>query len=445
MLKRLSEDINHMPLNLHAFPQAIIHIDGDCFFASCEVASRPELKGKPVVTGSERGIVSSLTYEAKAMGVRRAMSLHEVKKICPEVILLPSDYETYSLYSARLFGVVRRFTPAVEEYSIDECFADLSGLRRPLNMSYEQMAEKIKATLDSELGFTFSVGLAPTKVLAKIGSKWKKPSGLTVIPGPDIHLFLKDLSVDKVWGIGPQTSAYLNKLGIRTALQFAEKDFDWVRVNLTKPHLEIWQELRGNMVYKVDTEKKHSYQSISKTKTFTPPSKDREYVFSQLSKNVENSCIKLRRYQLAVKKVFFFLKTQDFRYHGYEFKLNRPTDNPIEIIKMIDKYFSLVFGSGLLFRASGVVLTDLTENVCRQVDLFSEVVTAERVSKIFGSVDGMASRYGKHTIFLGSSLTAMTKSQHLSDRKIVATRKEDLFKGETARKRLGIPFLGGVT
>lgn len=431
-----------MPLSLHSFPQAILHVDGDCFFASCEVARRPELKGKPVVTGLERGIVSSLTYEAKARGVKRAMSLRDVKRICPDVVFLPSDYETYSLYSLRMFGIVKRFTPEVEQYSIDECFADLTGLQRPLNMSYEKMAEKIKAALDEELGFTFSVGLAPTKVLAKLASKWKKPSGLTIISGRDIHTYLSQLEVDKIWGIGPQTTAYLNKLGIRTALQFAEKNIDWIKTNLTKPHLEIWQELNGQMVYKVDPNAKTGYQSISKTKTFTPPSSDRNYVFSQLSKNTENSCIKLRRYRLAAKKVFFFLKTQDFRYQGYEFKLIRPTDNPIEIIRMIDKYFSSVFSPDKLFRASGIILMDLVENISRQADLFNEVVTAEKISRIFGSVDGMARRYGKHSLFLGSSLCAMNRAQHAGDRQIPAERKNELFKGETARKRLAIPYLG---
>ncbi len=431
-----------MPLNLFSFPQAVLHVDGDCFFASCEVARHPELKGKPVVTGMERGIVSSLTYEAKARGVKRAMSLREVKKICPDVVFLPSDYETYSLYSLRMFNIVRRFTPDVEEYSIDECFADLTGLQRPLNMSYEKMAQKIKAALDSELGFTFSVGLAPTKALAKIGSKWKKPSGLTIISGRDIHLFLDKLSVDKVWGIGPQTTAYLNKYGIRTALQFAQQDIDWIKTHVTKPHQEIWQELRGQMVYNVDSNKKNTYQSISKTKTFTPPSNDRGHVFSQLSKNTENACIKLRRYQLAAKKVFFYLKTQDFRYHGYEFKLIRPTDNPIEIIKMIDKYFDSVYSPQKTFRATGIILIDLVENTSRQADLFNEVIMAEKISKIFGSVDGISRRYGKHTLFLGSSFEAMNKAQHIGDRQLAADRKDDLFKGETARKRIAIPYLG---
>src|SRR5262245_46452048 len=153
----MSED---RPLTLHAFPRAMVHIDGDAFFASCEQSRDPRLKGKPVITGKERGIASSMSYEAKACGVTRGMRLFDIKRLCPEAIILPSDYETYSLLSKRFFTIVRRYTPDVEEYSIDECFADLTGLRRPLRMSYERIAESIKRELDTELGFTFSVGLA---------------------------------------------------------------------------------------------------------------------------------------------------------------------------------------------------------------------------------------------------------------------------------------------
>ena len=117
---------------LGSYPRAIVHIDGDAFFASCEQASNPKLKGKPVVTGKERGIAASMSYEAKARGVTRGMRLSDIKRVCPDVVLLPSDYETYSLLSTRFFAIVRRFTPDVEEYSIDEVFADVTGLRRPL-------------------------------------------------------------------------------------------------------------------------------------------------------------------------------------------------------------------------------------------------------------------------------------------------------------------------
>jgi DNA polymerase IV len=167
-------------------------------------SSAQYLQGRPVVTGKERGIAASMSYEAKACGVTRGMRLAEIKKRCPEVVILPSDYETYSLLSKRFFAIVRRYTPEVEEYSIDECFADVTGLRRPLRMSYIQIAERIKQDLDTELGFTFSVGLAPNKVVAKIASKWQKHSGLTAISGRELHHYLAQLPVEHVWGIGHQ-------------------------------------------------------------------------------------------------------------------------------------------------------------------------------------------------------------------------------------------------
>ncbi|MFA6526585.1 MAG: DNA polymerase IV [Candidatus Buchananbacteria bacterium] len=429
-------------LNLHSFTQAILHIDGDCFFAACEVAKNPALKGKPVITGAERGIVSSLTYEAKARGVTRAMRLSEVKRICPDAVILPSDYETYSLYSVRMFNIVRRYTSEVEEYSIDECFADLTGLQRPLNMSYEKIAAAIKRDLDNELGITFSVGLAPSKVLAKIGSKWQKPSGLTIIPGNSIHKYLGELEVGKVWGIGPKTSAYLNKLGIRTALDFAQKNEAWVKSKMTKPHQEIWQELRGEAVYVVDNERKSDYQSISKTKTFTPASNKSNFVFSQLSKNIENACIKARRHKLETKKIFIFLKSDDFRYYGLEAKLDGPTAVPTEIIRIAKENFGQIFDEKKSYRATGIILMDLVEARSPQLDIFGHVARVQRLFKIFASVDGLAQKYGKHTLFTGASFEAMTIRAHQNERGDKSERQNNLFRGESLRRHLSLPFLG---
>jgi nucleotidyltransferase/DNA polymerase involved in DNA repair len=320
------------PLTLSSFPRAILHIDGDAFFASCEQSRDPQLQGKPVITGKERGIAASMSYEAKACGVTRGMRLFEIKKLCPDAIILPSDYETYSLLSKRFFTIVRRYTPDVEEYSVDECFADLTGLRRVLRLSYEDIAQRIKHELDEELGFTFSVGLAPNKVIAKLASKWQKPSGLTVIPGRDIHRFLRVLPVDKVWGIGNNTAALLQKYGVQTALDFARRPEVWVKKWLTKPFYTIWQELNGRCILPLVTEKKSTYQSIQKIKTFTPPSYDRAFVFAQLSKNIENACIKARRYKLAAKGAVLCLKTQQFRVHSIAVRFSRSTAFPHEIL-----------------------------------------------------------------------------------------------------------------
>lgn len=430
-------------LSLRSFPNAILHIDGDAFFASCEQSRDPKLKGKPVITGKERGIVASMSYEAKARGVTRAMRLSDVRKICPDAIFLPSDYETYSILSKRLFTIVRRYTPDVEEYSIDECFADLTGLRRPLRMSYLQIAEKIKHDLDTELGFTFSVGLAPTKVLAKLASKWMKPSGLTAIPGSMAHRFLAKIAAEKVWGIGPNTSAYLAKNNIHTALDFAARELDWVKAHLTKPHIEIWQELRGVSVYPVNTEPKTDYASMQKAKTFTPASNDERFVFSQLSKNIENVCIKLRRYNLAATEAVFFLKTQEFRHNGMEITFSHPTAYPHEMINAIKGPFSEIFDPKHLYRATGIVVMKLKENIIRQPDLFGETASVLESKRLYEAVDEINEKYGKHKVYLGSSYQANTFAQHLGERGDIPKRKDDLFKGETKRKRLKIPMFTG--
>lgn len=428
----------------YSFPRAIVHIDGDSFFAAVEVAKNPHLRGKPVITGKERGIVSACTYEAKRCGVKRGVKLSEALEVCPDAIILPSDYETYSLYSERMYEIVRRYTPAVEEYSIDECFADLTGMRRVNRMNYHDMAHSIKQELQVELGITFSVGLSATKVLAKIGSKWKKPDGLTSIPLGDASKFLAKLLVGQVWGIGPNTAAYLNKFGIRSALDFARKDEPWVRAKVPKPVQEIWRELNGEAIYPLTTDKKTSYQSIQKTKTFTPPSRDAKFIFSQFSKNVENACIKARRWNLMSDRIFFFLKTQDFRYHGIEVRLPHPTNVPQDVLREVAKFFPQVFEKGKLYRASGITLAQLRPSDSVQLDLFGRVEESQGLKMVFESVDAISDRYGKHAVFLGSSFQAMKFGAHLGERGDMPERTRQLFKGETARRRLAIPLLGEV-
>jgi len=428
--------------SLSSFPRAILHIDGDAFFAACEVAKNPLLRGRPVITGKERGIVSAATYEAKALGIKRGMTLVEVKRICPEAVILPSDYETYSLFSERMYAVVRRFTPDVEEYSIDECFADLTGLRRTHRMSYPQIAEKIKHQLDRELGMTFSIGVSATKTLAKIGSKWKKPSGLTVIPLRDAPNYLKALKVGDIWGIGPQTSALLNKFNIKTAYDFSSRSEEWIKTRVSKPYLETWAELNGVVMNELNLTGRETYQSISKTKTFTPASSDASFVFSQLSKNVENACIKARRWSLSTPIIFFFLKTQEFKYHGYEVRLPFPTNNPVDILNEVKKYFMKSFKSASLYRATGITLLNLVGEGTSQLDLFGQVKESEGIRRVFENTDKLAEKYGKHVVYLGSSFEAMTNSAHKGDRSDVSTRISTLFRGETRRRRLSIPMLG---
>ena len=432
-------------LSLSSFPKAILHIDADAFFAACEQARDPRLKGKVVVTGKERGIAAAVSYEGKALGIKRGMSIQDIRRLCPEVIHLSSDYETYSLYSARMFSIVRDYTHLVEEYSIDECFAELTGLRRPRRMSYPAMAAAIKRDLEVKLGMTFSVGLAPSKVVAKIASKWNKPSGLTIISGRELPDYLGQLPIEAVWGIGRQTAAYLAQFAIQTALDFARKEESWVKQHVTKPHYEIWCELQGQAILPLELEEKTDYKSISKTKTFTPPSHDRTYVFGQLCKNIENACIKARRYHLVAKKVFFFLRTHDFRSQGLEITLSRATAFPNEVVSIVGSHFDQVFKPQTRYRLTGVVLTHLVESKPLQLDLFDGPLRVEHMERIYQAVDALDRRYGKHAVFLASSLPGMRQGPHAGERGEAVTRRTQLFTGETDRKRLGLPMLGDIT
>lgn len=427
------------------FPYAILHIDGDAFFASCEQARNPKLQGLPVVTGQERGIASSLSYEAKRMGVKRGMSMFEIKRICPSVIILPSDYETYSLLSHRFYSIVRRFTSSVEEYGIDECFADLTGLEASWGKSYLAIAQEIQQVLYSELGFSFSIGLSVNKVLAKVGSKWNKPHGLTVIDLESRTRFLQNLPTEKIWGIGPATSLKLSRLGVSTALELAEKNHWWVKLHLAKPFWEIWCELRGEFVLPLQEPTHTTRMSIQKFKTFTPPSKNRNFVLAQVCKNVENACIKARGLNLRANGVLLVLRTQTFTHFCDEITLHEPTNLPSEIIQQITPTFTRLFTEQKEYRAVGVTLLGLKSGEGIQLDLFNQHTRLDKLQSVYKQLDLTRGKYGKHTVFLGSSFMAHQFSQHKGVRGSRPQRQQKLFLGETKRRRLHIPvFLGEV-
>jgi DNA polymerase-4/DNA polymerase V len=329
----------------------------------------------------------------------------------------------------------------VEEYSIDEAFVDLTGLRRSFHGSYAMIAGKIQETVENELGISVSIGVSLSKVLAKTGSKHKKPHGLTVIPGRDIHVYLENLPVEEVWGIGANTSAFLRKFGITTALEFARKDEGFIKKHLSKPYREVWLELNGMSVYPVVPESKSGYQSISKTKTFTPPSTDKTFVFAQLSKNLENACIKARRHRLAAARLVIFLRKKDFRDIGVELRLNRPTAYPAELFEPLREGFNQVYQSGIPYRLTGVVLAGLMPENRVQFSLFDDAAKIEKTATIYNIVDKLSARFGKHTVRHASSLPAKTQTQHEGQRGDVPVRRAGLFKGENRRQRLGLPML----
>lgn len=429
-----------MLLRKRSYKRAIIHVDGDSFFVSCEMAVNPALKGKPVVTGQERGIASAVSYEAKALGVKRTMSIYKLKKEFPQVIVVSSDYQLYEIFSHRMVEIVRRHAPIVEAYSIDECFADITNmisdeklLEENPNESlenlraekYEQIAKKIKDDLFIELGITFSVGLASTKALAKIASKKNKPNGLSFIPEEEIENNLANLPIEKVWGIGGSTFVYMNKLGIKTALDFINKDINWVTENLAKPYHEMWYEIKGTSLWPVSNLKEEKQLSLSRTRSFRP-SKNKEYIFSQLSKNIEEACMSLRQIKMKTYRVEFMLKTQEFIFQKLEIDLPALTSSPLDFISKAREFVDKNFRRNTLYRTTGITLKKLTEKDLGQLDLFTpECANGVPKKDVYEFIDKISQKYGSEAIFLASSLNARPKNQF-------------------NHKRLNIPMLGIV-
>jgi DNA polymerase-4/DNA polymerase V len=431
--------VSEILFSLYSWPQAIIHIDGDAFFTSCEEAIHPELKGKPIITGGERGIVACASYPAKRLGIKRGVPLHEAKALCPELVILPSDYETYSLFSRRMFNIIRRFTPQVEEYSIDEAFADITGMCRAHHASYDTITLRIKSEIQRELGITISAGLSLTKVLAKVASKHNKPDGFTAIPGRLIARYLNDLPVEKIWGIGHATASYLEKMKVRTAREFARLPERIMEERFTKPGVETWRELRGESVYPVSPEEKSTYASISKTKTFSPPTSDREYLFAHLLRNLESACIKARRYALAPRKIIPFLKKNNFDTAGCEAKLTRPSVYPLELSPLLQELFDQLYEEKEIYRSTGIVLIDLVPDTPVQYSLFEDPLKAEKIRQLYEAADTLSGKYGKHTLHLGGShpIEVFGKGR----RGAPTVREQTRMYGETKRKHVGLPIL----
>jgi DNA polymerase-4/DNA polymerase V len=327
----------------------------------------------------------------------------------------------------------------VEEYSIDEAFADLTGMRRSLHASYEAITLKIKKEIERELGISISAGLSLTKVLAKVASKHKKPDGFTAIPGRLIARYLQNLPVGKIWGIGHATTSYLEKMGIRTALEFARLPEKTVKERFTKPGVEIWRELRGEAVYPVSPEEKSTYASISKMKTFAPPTADREYLFAHLLRNMESACIKARRYALAPRKIIPLLKKNNFDTAGCEAKLTRPSVYPLELSHLLQGLFDQLYDGKELYRATGIILLDLVPDTSVQYSLFEDPVKAEKIRHLYEAADTLGGKYGKHTLHLGGShpIEVFGKGRRGSP----TVREQTRMYGETKRKHLGLPIL----
>ena len=206
-------------------PLAILHVDMDAFYASVEVRDDPSLRGKPVCVGGSsdrRGVISAASYEARTFGVHSAMPTAQALRLCPDLVLLPANFDKYTRESRRIMEIFQRYTPVVEPLSLDEAFLDVSGSERLFGDAVT-IGKAIKADILKETGLVASVGVAPSKFLAKLASDLDKPDGFRVIQPDEVRDVLDPLPVSKIFGVGPRNAKRLESLGVRTVADLANR------------------------------------------------------------------------------------------------------------------------------------------------------------------------------------------------------------------------------
>ncbi len=289
----------------------MLHVDMDAFYASCELISRPELKGTPVIIGGgSRGVVLSATYEARSYGVHSAMPMTRARRMCPQATVVEPSHGLYSTVSAGVMELFRSVTPMVEPLSLDEAFLDVSGAIRRLGRPSE-IGQLIRDRVADEQGITCSVGIASTKFVAKLASTRSKPDGLLVVPAADVVAFLHPLPVGALWGVGEKTEKELTRLGLHTVGDIAHTPAQTLVRALgqaTGSHLHAlsWgRDERRVVPHEPD-------KSIGAEETFARDVDDPDVVRRELLRLAERTAGRLRSAGLAGRTISIKIRFADF-------------------------------------------------------------------------------------------------------------------------------------
>jgi len=353
------------------WPEAIAHIDADCFFAACEQLRRPDLAGRPIcVLSSQDACIVAKTYDAKAVGIRTGMPVWEAKKLMPEAVYLPADFRFYGLLSAQMFSILRRFSPAVEAYSIDEGFVDLNGLRGYWRMGYGEMGDAMRRTIRQETGLTVSVGVSVTRTLAKMASEANKPNGLAVVSGRHIAEFLSGRDAQDIPGIGGRRAALLAKFGIGSALEFARSPEPQVQRLLGRGGLDLWRELNGIKLFGLETSPQLP-KSMARTASLGMRSDDVRLVRAHLSHHCFRLGMDMVARGIKARRFAVQLRLGNFEHVVRGERLPIATQHLNVMQRTATRLLHGLWKPGMVVGACGIVATEIAPDGHAQAELFS--------------------------------------------------------------------------
>ncbi len=385
----------------------------DCnnFFVSCERVFRPDLEGKPVIVLSNNdGCAVARSNEAKALGIKMGEPYFKIRPIVEQhgVKVFSSNYALYGDMSRRVHAVLRDFAPAVEQYSIDESFLDLRGM---MIADLDAYAKEISASCRHLTGIPVSVGIAPTKTLAKIASKLCKKfprlrGGCYMHRPQDIEKVLCTYPVEDVWGIGRRSAKKLSAMGITTAWQFAQlKEYE-VCKSFALPGWRTWKELHGEP--SVDFEDQmEPRQSLCVSRSFAHELTDVRDLCAQVATFAESAVRKLRKQGSLVLEMAVFAMTNRFHENDPQAFSSElvvfpdGTDDHATLVAAASEAVRALFDKRFSYKKAGVIFTRMAQRDGFQRALFRDAEADDRQERLSRALDSLASEYGPGTVLFG--------------------------------------------
>jgi len=376
----------------------IVHADMDAFFAAIEQRDNPRLKNKPVIVGADpkkgkgRGVVSTCSYEARKYGIHSAMPISQAFRKCPRGIFLPVNMDKYSRVSEQVYEVLYTFTPDIEPVSIDEAFLDIRGSYHLFN-GLVNTCKEIKTKIRSQLGLTVSIGLAPTKMAAKIASDMDKPDGLIIINRHNLGEFLQPLDIGKMPGVGPVTQKTLNNLGVNTIGDIAKFD-KWQLIEAFGSAGEnLWLLSQGLDESRIEPDSLE--KSIGNEITFEEDTNNTDLIKSSLMYLCEKVSFRLRQSNYKGKTILLKIRFEDFSTHTRQATLYNATNFVEVLYNNINKLYSQ-FSAGKKVRLVGVKVSRLAP-----ADLNESLFTSsdeETLERLHAGTDRIKNKFGAGAI-----------------------------------------------
>lgn len=381
----------------------ILHLDLDAFFCAVEEKLNPSLKNKPFATGGTpegRGVVTSCSYAARKYGIHSAMPMGQAIRQYPQLIIVQSHFHEYSTYSKKVMRILNNLTPLVEQISIDEAFLDVTDLPN----DSKRIAADLQTQVFSSLQLPASIGGASNKLVAKVATNIAKsthmgggyPMAIKIIPAGEEREFLAPLPVKEMWGIGPKSTEYLNKLGIHTIGDILKIPTELMDKYFGKFANELIQRAKG-----IDSRvvrNNENLKSVSNERTFFDDIKDEGLLLQSIKNLSEKVGVRLREKGLAGKTIRLKVRWIGFETHTRQLTLEQATNHDSIISNSAKKLFFSIWKTGKLVRLIGVGVSGLGEEI-QQLSFFDKSYMKEE--NLLFAIDELKKRFGNDAIYRG--------------------------------------------